>query len=195
MMNIILLGLPGSGKSTHGKKIAEKYGLYYLESGEIFRKKAKKDTETGRELKKYLNQGKLVPDATVKEVMAQEIEENIQTKGFVFDGFPRTSEQAQFLDKLLQEKGTSVHIIIHLKINKDQAKKRIVEKRRKEEDRVEDKSDELVENRIKNQEETIRELTEYYEKRIKPFEYDATGTIEIIQEAIDEVISMKQDNT
>ena len=107
-MKIIMLGAPGAGKGTQAKKIAEKYGVPHISTGDIFRANIKNGTELGKKAKTYMDQGLLVPDELVVELVADRITQDDCAKGFVLDGFPRTIPQAEALDAALEKMGTSM---------------------------------------------------------------------------------------
>ncbi len=193
MINIVLLGLPGSGKSTHGKRIAEKHNLFYLEAGNIIREEIDKNTDLGSQLKKYVETGDLVPDELIKKVLEPVLEEQISMRGIVFDGFPRTTEQAEYLSEFLESKGTKIHFVILLKIDDSTAKERILETRQKEEARPDDTNEELVDKRIGKQKKRINQLTDFYENQLnnRPYALNSDSSIELVQDAIEGIIDEK----
>ncbi|MBN2594778.1 MAG: adenylate kinase [Sedimentisphaerales bacterium] len=117
-MRIIILGAPGAGKGTQCKRVVEKYGLQHLSSGDILRKNRAGGTELGKKAQSYMDSGKLVPDDLIVEMMATAISQSPDT-GFVLDGFPRTVNQAEELDKALEADGKKIDAIINLKIEDD----------------------------------------------------------------------------
>lgn len=117
-MRIILLGAPGAGKGTHCKRIVDKYKVQHLSSGDILRKERAANTKLGQEAQGYMDSGRLVPDELIVKMMAGAIEK-VPTEGFVLDGFPRTVNQAQELDKALKESGRQIDAVIDLQVNED----------------------------------------------------------------------------
>ncbi len=115
-MKIIMLGAPGAGKGTQAKKIAEKYGVPHISTGDIFRANIKNGTELGKKAKTYMDQGLLVPDELVVELVADRITQDDCAKGFVLDGFPRTIPQAEALDAALEKMGTSMDYAIDVDV-------------------------------------------------------------------------------
>ena len=115
-MKIIMLGAPGAGKGTQAKKIAEKYGIPHISTGDIFRANIKNGTELGKKAKTYMDQGLLVPDELVVELVADRITQDDCAKGFVLDGFPRTIPQAEALDAALEKMGTSMDYAIDVDV-------------------------------------------------------------------------------
>ncbi len=102
-MRLIMLGAPGAGKGTQAAKLAEAYQIPHISTGDIFRANIKGGTELGKKAKSYMDQGKLVPDELVCDLVADRIKQDDCTKGFILDGFPRTVPQAEALDKTLNE--------------------------------------------------------------------------------------------
>lgn len=115
-MKIIMLGAPGAGKGTQAKKIAEKYGVPHISTGDIFRANIKNGTELGKKAKTYMDQGLLVPDELVVELVADRITQEDCANGFVLDGFPRTIPQAEALDAALAKMGTSMDYAIDVDV-------------------------------------------------------------------------------
>ncbi len=126
MTIIILFGAPGSGKGTQGALIAEKYGFFHLSTGLMLRDEVKKDTELGKIVDKFISKGDLVPDEMICDILNSEIDDYINEKGIIFDGFPRTIEQAEFLDKLLKSKGLKVNLMVDIEAEEDELKKRLI---------------------------------------------------------------------
>ena len=115
-INLILLGAPGSGKGTLAKMICAEYGLLHLSTGDMLRKAVKEGTELGNRVKYYMNEGKLVPDDIVIDVLRQRISEKDCDRGFVMDGFPRTGRQAEELEEILDDGKMSLDAVIYLEV-------------------------------------------------------------------------------
>ena len=118
-MKIIMLGAPGAGKGTQAKKIAEKYGIPHISTGDIFRANIKNGTELGKKAKTYMDQGLLVPDELVVDLVVDRVNQDDCTKGYVLDGFPRTIPQAEALDKALAEMGQKMDYAINVEVPDD----------------------------------------------------------------------------
>lgn len=112
-MRIILFGSPGSGKGTQAVILSERLNLKRISLGDILREEVKKDSSIGREVKNYMEKGLLVPD----EVVSRVIEENIDSKNFILDGYPRNLNQAENLDKILNKKGQKIDYFINLNVD------------------------------------------------------------------------------
>lgn len=147
MLNIVLFGPPGAGKGTQSAKLIEKYGLVHLSTGDIFRANIKGGTELGNLAKSYIDKGQLVPDEVTIGMLASEVIKNPDAKGFIFDGFPRTQAQAQALDNLLSEKGTSITKMLALEVEEDELRKRLL-LRGKDSGRADDVDPAIIQKRI-----------------------------------------------
>ena len=124
-MRIIMLGAPGAGKGTQAKKIAEKYGIPHISTGDIFRANIKNGTELGKKAKTYMDQGLLVPDELTCDLVVDRIQQDDCKKGWILDGFPRTTAQAAALDTILHELGIRLTAVIGIKADSKGLVKRI----------------------------------------------------------------------
>lgn len=115
-MRIIMLGAPGAGKGTQAKKIAEKYGIPHISTGDIFRANIKNGTELGKKAKTYMDQGLLVPDELVVDLVVDRVKQDDCSNGYVLDGFPRTIPQAEALDKALAAMGEAMDYAINVEV-------------------------------------------------------------------------------
>ena len=121
MLNIILFGKPGSGKGTQAEFIKEKYKLVHISTGEIFRKNIKNKTDLGKLAQKYMNNGDLVPDNVTIGMLKTEVDSNINSKGFLFDGFPRTIPQAQ----AICDAGIEIDFVIEMTVDDEEIVSRL----------------------------------------------------------------------
>ena len=124
-MRIIMLGAPGAGKRTQAKKIAEKYGIPHISTGDIFRANIKNGTELGKKAKTYMDQGLLVPDELTVKILLDRVSQPDCKNGYVLDGFPRTIPQAEVLDKALAELGESIDYAIDVDVPDENIVKRM----------------------------------------------------------------------
>ncbi|OMP77479.1 MULTISPECIES: adenylate kinase [Chitinophaga] len=130
MVNIILFGPPGSGKGTQSANLIEKYGLIHLSTGDLLRGEIAAQTPLGMEAKRLMDQGLLVPDAVVIGMISSKLEANPEARGFIFDGFPRTTAQAEALDKLLDLKKTAISNVLSLEVHEDNLVQRLLARKR-----------------------------------------------------------------
>ena len=128
-MRIIMLGAPGAGKGTQAKRIAEKYNVPHISTGDIFRENIKNGTELGQKARAYMEAGALVPDELVLELIMDRFEKEDCANGYVLDGFPRTIPQAEALDAALEEKGQSIDNVIDVDVPDDHIIKRMAGRR------------------------------------------------------------------
>lgn len=128
-MNIIMLGKPGSGKGTVGKMLSESLNTTHISSGELFRSYIKKAGEIGKEIDKYVSQGKLVPDDLAIKLVEKRLQEIDCKNGVILDGFPRTVKQAEELDKFFNQKGCKIDIAVELRLSDQDIIDRIVKRR------------------------------------------------------------------
>lgn len=188
MFNVILFGPPGSGKGTQSEKLIEKYGLKHLSTGDLLRKEMKDCTPLGLEAKGLIEKGQLVPDEVVIGMIKCVIEANPDSNGFLFDGFPRTVAQAEALDKLLEEKNTSIDIVLFLHVNEEELIKRLVG-RAKTSGRLDDADPEIQRNRQKVYKNETLPVADYYAVQDKVVHVQGEGTIDetfaLLAEAID----------
>jgi adenylate kinase len=127
MNNIVIFGAPGSGKGTQSDKIIAEFGVEHISTGEVLRAEIKAGTELGKTAALYINDGNLVPDALIIDMLAATLDKKGKDiKGVIFDGFPRTIAQAEALDNMLEERGQKVNVVIGLEVDDEELIKRIV---------------------------------------------------------------------
>ena len=179
MLNIVLFGPPGAGKGTQAVKLLDKYQLVHLSTGDILRSELKAQTALGQEAKKYMDKGELVPDNIVIGMIEGKIDSNAKAKGFIFDGFPRTTAQAKALDEMLAKKGVPITIMLALEVEKDELVKRLI-LRGKESGRADDQDQSIIENRIKVYNNETTPVKDFYEAQGKYKGVYGMGSIEDI---------------
>tara|TARA_B100000945_G_scaffold177424_1_gene142284 strand:- start:1 stop:576 length:576 start_codon:yes stop_codon:yes gene_type:complete len=179
MLNIVLFGPPGAGKGTQSEKVLKKYNLVHLSTGDLFRLHLNNETALGLEAKKYMNKGDLVPDEIVIDMVEDKINKSSNVIGFVFDGFPRTINQAIALDNMLEKKNIPIKQMIALKVDEKELIKRI-QNRAKTSGREDDKSIEKINNRIQVYNQETKPVADYYKKHDKYSEVDGIGEIDEI---------------
>ncbi len=188
MLNVVLFGPPGAGKGTQAKFLIKSFGLDHLSTGDLLRNEIAAGTELGLEAKSFIDRGELVPDEIVIGMIKSKLESNKDTKGFIFDGFPRTVAQAKALDKLLNENGTPVLGMLSLEVEKQELVNRLL-CRGKSSGRSDDQDQSIIENRIHVYNEKTLPLIEYYKPQEKHFGINGMGTIEEIAERMKEVVA------
>ena len=119
MLRAVLLGPPGAGKGTQAAKVIEKYNVPHISTGDIFRANIKEGTELGKKAQGYINEGKLVPDELVVDLVTDRLQQDDCKDGFLLDGFPRTILQAEQLDEFLSKNGQKLDIVLNFKVRKD----------------------------------------------------------------------------
>lgn len=187
MLNIVLFGPPGAGKGTQSEKIIEKYQLTHLSTGDLFRKHLKEGTKLGKLAQNYMDEGNLVPDEVVIRMVELKIKDENNTRGFIFDGFPRTVNQAKSLDILLDKLEQPISGMILLDVEEEELKKRIL-LRGQNSGRSDDQDEEKINNRIRVYKAETLPVAEYYEQQNKLYKVEGTGTIDEIFQNITSVI-------
>ena len=187
MLNLVLFGPPGAGKGTQANLLIEKYNLVNLSTGDILRGEIAAGTTLGLEAKTLMDRGDLVPDEVVIAMISSKLDNNLSANGFIFDGFPRTSAQAEALDNLLDEKGTSISAMLSLKVEDAELIRRLLA-RGKDSGRADDQNESIIANRINEYNNKTAPLKEYYSAQNKLSEIEGNGTVEGIAEKLNNVI-------
>ncbi len=179
---------PGAGKGTQAEKIKEKYDLFHISTGDVFRYNIKNNTKLGVLAKQYMDKGDLVPDQVTIDMLSDVVEKNISVNGFIFDGFPRTESQAEALDKLLSKFNTSISGMVALEVDDEILIKRLLE-RGKVSGRADDSNSLIIKNRIKEYYSKTAILKTFYQRKNCYFGVDGVGGIEEITSRITNVIN------
>ncbi|MBP8911182.1 MAG: adenylate kinase [Phycisphaerae bacterium] len=206
-MRIVLLGAPGAGKGTHCKRIADRYGILHLSSGDILRRERAAGSELGKKAQTYMDAGALVPDDLIVEMMSQAMKN--ASSGFVLDGFPRTVNQAQVLDKALAVKGGGIDVVMNLLVDDGIVVSRITGRRscpkcgavyhvKNMPPRVEgicdkdgaylvqrpDDTEEVVRNRLETYYRQTKPVVDYYKASRAVDDVDAGGDPDVVAQVI-----------
>ena len=187
MFNLILFGPPGSGKGTQSEKLIDRYGLKHLSTGDLLRDEISKQTPLGQEAQNFMDRGHLVPDEVVIGMISTALDENPGSKGFLFDGFPRTAKQAMALDNLLELRKAPIAVMLSLDVSGDELVKRLL-LRGETSGRSDDNNEMVIRERIREYHEKTAIVAEYYRKFNKVVIVKGEGTIvEIFEKLCKEI--------
>ena len=186
MLNIVIFGGPGSGKGTQSEKIIEKYGLDHISTGDVLRAEIKNETELGKIADSYISKGQLVPDELIIDILASVFDKKENSRGVIFDGFPRTSPQAEALKKMLLERGTAISAVVALEVEDDELVTRLLN-RGKISGRSDD-NQETIQKRLNVYHSQTAPLIDFYKKENLYNGIYGMGSIEEIFERIKSVI-------
>ncbi len=186
MLNIVLFGPPGSGKGTQAEKLIEKYNLMHISTGDLLRSEVTAQTDLGMQAKAIMDKGELVSDEIVIEMIKNKLTEHKGAPGFIFDGFPRTVEQARELRNALVDVGTKVNMVISLQVERDELMTRLV--KRGEETGRSDDNEKTISNRIDVYERQTIPVTYYYDKTRIHHPVEGIGKIDEIFKRIVDVV-------
>ena len=187
MRNIVLFGPPGAGKGTQSEFLVNHFGLVHLSTGDVFRYNIKNCTELGKLAQSFMDQGKLVPDEVTISMLKAEVEKSLEAKGFIFDGFPRTTAQAEALDAFLNEREDSIEAMVALEVPEDELKIRLLA-RAETSGRADDADPEVIQNRINVYNAETAPVAEFYKAAGKYKAVNGIGTIEEITKRLVSVI-------
>jgi adenylate kinase len=176
MLNIVLFGAPGAGKGTQAVMLAKKFELVHLSTGDLLRKEIAAGSELGKQAQNFTEKGELVPDELIIGVIRSQMEQNAGVKGFIFDGFPRTTAQAEALDRLMEEKSVQMTAMIALEVENEELVKRL-QIRGKNSGRADDQSMDVIRNRIDVYHQKTKPLIGYYDAQGKYYPIDGVGDI------------------
>ena len=179
MFNIIIFGKPGSGKGTQANFLKEKYSLYHISTGDLFRKNISNKTKLGIEAKSFLDNGDLVPDSVTIKMLENEVLSNKQVKGYIFDGFPRTLAQAESLDTFLNSINLKINATIALDVDENELIIRLLD-RGKTTNRSDDQDLEKIKNRFNEYNNKTSILINFYQKQSKFYSVNGHGSVDDI---------------
>lgn len=177
MFNIVLFGPPGAGKGTQASKLIDEYDLVHLSTGDMLRSEMKKNSPLGQKVKDLIEKGELVSDEIVIDLIRENVNNNKNAAGFIFDGFPRTVEQAKSLDEMLETENLDIAMMITLDVIEEELVKRIL-LRGESSGRADDSNEDIIKNRIKVYNEQTAPVANYYQQQGKHVAIDNMGTID-----------------
>ena len=183
MINIVLFGAPGCGKGTQAQRLKERYGIDHVSTGEVIRGEIRRGTELGRSMESYIAQGKLAPDEIVIGMIANYVAEHLDAKGCIFDGFPRTTVQAEEFDKILAKHGLKVDIMVDIHVPEEELVRRIL-LRGKESGRADDALEEVIRDRLKVYHDQTAVVSDFYAAQGKYASVDGIGSIDEVFDRI-----------
>ncbi|MDE6288422.1 MAG: adenylate kinase [Muribaculaceae bacterium] len=191
MLNLVIFGAPGSGKGTQSDKLIEEYGLHHISTGEVLRDHIARGTELGKIADSYISKGQLIPDALMVKVLEEVLESEPEKtrNGVIFDGFPRTIDQARALKEMLANRNTKVHAVIGLEVDEDELVRRMLN-RGKETGRADDQPD-TIKNRLNVYHTQTSPLRDYYINEGKYHAIDGNGDVDKIFDNIRDSLSKR----
>ncbi len=185
MIKVVFLGPPGAGKGTQAVRIAEKYNVPHISTGDILRAAVKEGTELGKLAKSYMDRGELVPDEVIIGIIKERLSQpDVRERGFILDGFPRTLKQAEALDQLLSELNMPLDRVIYLNVDDEEIVKRLLARGRA------DDTEEVIRNRLKVYREQTAPLIDYYAEKCLLAEIYGVGEIDEITKKIEEALGL-----
>ena len=184
MLNIVIFGAPGSGKGTQSDKLIEHYNLFHISTGDVLRDNMRRGTELGQIAKGYIDQGQLVPDELIIDLLAQVLDDNKENAadGVIFDGYPRTIPQAEALEQMLADRGTQVDAVVGLEVPDEELIKRIL-LRGQLSGRADD-NEETARKRLEVYYNQTSPLKAYYQEQGKYLAINGLGSIDDIFDLI-----------
>jgi adenylate kinase len=191
MFNLILFGPPGSGKGTQSDKLVEKFGWIHLSTGVLLRKEIDNATQLGLEAQAFMDKGQLVPDEVVIGMIGSALDANPNAKGFLFDGFPRTTAQAEALDVLLASKGSEITLVLALEVSEEELVARLLN-RGKTSSRNDDRDESVIRKRLLEYEQKTAAVAHHYAKFDKVAKIKGEGSIDDIFQSLCEQIEARQ---
>ena len=179
MFNIVIFGKPGSGKGTQADFLKIKYDLYHISTGDLFRKNISNKTDLGIEAMSFLDNGDLVPDLVTIKMLENEVLANKDVNGFIFDGFPRTLNQAESLDTFLESNNQKINATIALEVDENELINRLID-RGKATNRSDDQDIEKIKNRFNEYNNKTSILINFYQKQSKFYSVNGHGSVDDI---------------
>lgn len=193
MLNLVIFGAPGSGKGTQSERLIDEYGLHHISTGELLRKHIAEGTELGKIANEYISQGHLIPDDLMIRVLEDVLDSNPEqtAKGVIFDGFPRTIDQAKSLNEMLERRGAKVNAVVGLEVDEDDLIKRML-LRGQQSGRADDNLD-TIKERLNVYHNQTSPLRDFYLTEGKYNAIDGNGTVDNVFNSIKGAIDKIKD--
>lgn len=187
MLNIVLFGAPGCGKGTQSELLEKRFSLRHISTGNIIREQIAAQTELGKQMQACIERGELAPDQLVIDIIDNYVATHTEGNGAIYDGFPRTTAQAEAFDKILEKYGQEVTVMINMEVPEEELVKRILI-RGKDSGRADDQSEDIIRNRISIYNAQTAVVADYYREQGKFESVPSMGTIDEVAERIAKVI-------
>ncbi len=187
MINLVLFGKPGAGKGTQADILKKHYELFHISTGDLFRYHIQGSTDLGILAKSYMDKGDLVPDKVTIDMLEETVTQNSNVEGFIFDGFPRTTGQAEALDAFLTNKSMSITATIALEANDKILTERLIN-RGKTSGRVDDQDENKIRNRFEEYNNKTAPLKSFYSTQGKFYSVNGIGSVEEITQRLTRLI-------
>lgn len=185
VIKTVFIGPPGAGKGTQAIRIAEKYNVPHISTGDILRAAVKEETEFGKLAKEYMDKGELIPDDVIIRIIKERLSQpDVKERGFILDGFPRTLPQAKSLDKLLSDLNLSLDKVIYLNVDDAEVIKRLLSRGRA------DDSERVIKHRLEVYRKQTAPLIDYYTKKGLLVEINGVGKVDEITKKIEESLGL-----
>jgi len=191
MFNLILFGPPGSGKGTQSEKLIARYGFKHLSTGDILRSEIANKTALGMEAKSLMDKGQLVPDEVVIGMIRSALDNNPGVPGFLFDGFPRTTAQAEALDRLLEQKNAEIGVVLALQVPDAELISRMINRARTS-GRSDDADEQVQRKRLEVYLRDTLPVAKHYAQKNKVMEIYGVGTVDEIFGKLSEEIERRK---
>ena len=191
MFNLILFGPPGSGKGTQSEKLIARYGFKHLSTGDILRSEIANKTALGMEAKSLMDKGQLVPDVVVIGMIRSALDNNPGVPGFLFDGFPRTTAQAEALDRLLEQKNAEIGVVLALQVPEEELISRMINRARTS-GRSDDADEQVQRKRLEVYLRDTLPVAKHYAQKNKVMEIYGVGTVDDIFGKLSEEIEHRK---
>ena len=189
MTRLLLIGPPGAGKGTQAAKLAEAFKIPAISTGDIFRENVKNETELGKQAKSFMDRGEYVPDSLTNALVRDRLNWDDAKEGFLLDGYPRTADQVEELDRILSDKGESLSAVVQITADTDEVVRRLLN-RAVEQGRADDTED-VIRHRLDVYAEQTAPLIEVYSNRQLVVEVDGLGAVEVVTSRILEALSSR----